>query len=50
MTFSENLEEIVTLLQMWAKKREDDAPVAAGFITCAIEDLTNAVRYAKEKR
>jgi len=48
--FIDNLEENIAILHMWIKKREDDMPVAAGFMACAAEDLANAIRYAKEKK
>lgn len=49
-TFVENLEENITILHMWIKKRETDMPLAAAFMACAVDDLTNALRYAKENK
>ncbi len=48
-TYTDNLEQQITILQMWAHKREDDMPVSAAYLHKAIGDLTRALQHAQKE-
>jgi hypothetical protein len=47
-TYTDNLEQQITILQMWAHKREEDMPVSAAYLNEAIHDLTKALEHAEK--
>jgi len=48
-TFTDNLEEQIIILNMWIKKRQDDMPIAAGHLACAVADLEDAIQAAEKR-
>jgi hypothetical protein len=47
-TFTDNLEEMIVLLDMWTMKRQDDMPTTAAWLATASRDLTVALEQAKK--
>ena len=48
-TFTEDLEEHIVVLQMWAQKREKDMPRTGAWLLEAVADLVKALEYAEKR-